>query len=299
MQERSEIRKSQIDRLFDKVRDHKFGPSYLLKVDLKHLCGLKDQIVRFNFPVTALVGINGSGKTTILGAAAIAYKSVQPRKYFTQGGVLDNDMKNWEVTYELIDRKERPKDVIHRSAKFKAQKWRRDPLDRAVLDFGVNRTVPPIERKEFSQYAKNDFHPPKDRPKLNSEIVRWVAHIIGKDVSNYTDISFRADGRITLLSGETSEGVGYSEFHFGAGESSVIRMLYGIESLPEGSLVLVEEVENGLHPVAVQRLVEYFIEIAEKKAFKLFLLRILTKRCILCRDTRYGPVPRARYYKEN
>lgn len=60
-------------------------------------------------------------------------------------------------------------------------------------------------------------------------------------------------------------GARYSEFNFGSGEASVIRMVADIESLPDHSLVLIEEIENGLHPLAVQRMVEYLIDVARRK----------------------------------
>ena len=60
-------------------------------------------------------------------------------------------------------------------------------------------------------------------------------------------------------------GAKYSEFNFGAGEASVIHMVADIESQNNGSLVLIEEIENGLHPLAVHRMVEYLIEVAKRK----------------------------------
>jgi len=60
-------------------------------------------------------------------------------------------------------------------------------------------------------------------------------------------------------------GQSYSEFHFGAGESSIIRIVSAIENMPENSLILIEELENGLHPVALRRLVEYLIASASRK----------------------------------
>jgi hypothetical protein len=68
-----------------------------------------------------------------------------------------------------------------------------------------------------------------------------------------------------LLTGKTKSGSGYSEFHFGAGEASVIRMVAEIELADEQSMVLIEEIENGLHPVATVRMVEYLIDAAERK----------------------------------
>jgi hypothetical protein len=38
-----------------------------------------------------------------------------------------------------------------------------------------------------------------------------------------------------------------------------------IEDAPEGCLVLIEEIENGLHPVAVRRMVEYLIMAAKRR----------------------------------
>lgn len=45
---------------------------------LKRVPGFTDRVVSFDFPVTALVGPNGGGKTMILGAAGLAYKTVPP-----------------------------------------------------------------------------------------------------------------------------------------------------------------------------------------------------------------------------
>ena len=42
-------------------------------------------------------------------------------------------------------------------------------------------------------------------------------------------------------------------------------MVFEIESLPDNSLILIEEIENGLHPIATIRMVEYLIDIALRK----------------------------------
>lgn len=57
----------------------------------------------------------------------------------------------------------------------------------------------------------------------------------------------------------------YSQFHFGAGEASVIEMVSKIEDASDGAMVLIEELENGLHPLAVEKMVEYLFEVAKRK----------------------------------
>ena len=41
-----------------------------------------------------------------------------------------------------------------------------------------------------------------------------------------------------------------------------------IKSLPQNALVLIEEIENGLHPVAVRRMVEYLIDVANRRSIQ-------------------------------
>lgn len=61
---KSQIRPSTINELFEKVLRRSYG-QYLLKVQLTKVRGFEDQGVTFDFPVTALIGPNGGGKTTI------------------------------------------------------------------------------------------------------------------------------------------------------------------------------------------------------------------------------------------
>jgi predicted ATPase len=57
----------------------------------------------------------------------------------------------------------------------------------------------------------------------------------------------------------------FSQFHFGAGEASVIEMVLQIEEADDQSLILVEEIENGLHPIATEKMVDYLMDVAKRK----------------------------------
>ena len=132
--------------------------------------------------------------------------------------------------------------------------------------FNVSRTVPANERSELLRCASGSFEVPEEAVKtFEPALQRAIARILGKDVSGFRQLNVDATGRVTLLTGATSSGTSYSEFHFGAGEFSIIRMLAKIESAPDQTLILIEEIENGLHPVATVHLVEYLIEVAERK----------------------------------
>jgi predicted ATPase len=263
---KSQVRDGTIKNLGEKVSKRKYG-KYLVRARMIRLRGFEDRSVSFDFPVTALVGPNGGGKTTVLGAAAIAYEQVPPRQFFAKSGKFDESMLNWRVEYELIDRDVNKADSFKRTASFSSMKWSRGAEKRDVAVFGVARTVPASERKELQRCATNTFAVDPDRvDAIQGDVIKEVGRILGKDISKYSHIRVDNAGKVSLLTGATNNGVAYSEFHFGAGESSVIRMVMKIESLGDNSLILIEEIENGLHPVATVRMVEYLIEVAERKS---------------------------------
>ena len=107
-------------------------------------------------------------------------------------------------------------------------------------------------------------HRPPLEP-LENTVATQVEHILGKSVAEYRVTNYGWDD--TFLVGRTGANK-FSEFHFGAGESSIIRMITRIEKAPENSLILIEEIENGLHPVATRRMVEYLIDVADRRSIQ-------------------------------
>jgi predicted ATPase len=268
MKYQSEIRDSQINQLTEKVERGSYG-KYLKKVRLNPIRGFRDDTISFDFPVTAIIGPNGGGKTTVLGAAGCAYISVKPSRFFAKSGRLDDSMQNWKINYELIDKELNPRDSINKSSKFTNYKWSREHLSRNVAIFGVSRTVPASERPEFSKCASNRFSFSLDRIfELEQSVILASQKILGKDLAGYSRITVDNFGKVTLLTGVTANGTQFSEFHFGAGESSIIKMIFEIENLPTNSLILIEEIENGLHPIATIRMVEYLLDVALRKSIQ-------------------------------
>jgi predicted ATP-dependent endonuclease of OLD family len=206
----SEIRTSQINQLFEKVQKKNYG-KYLLKININKARSFQEKSIIFDFPVTAVVGINGGGKTTILGAAACAYKTIKPSLFFAKSGRFDSSMQKWKFEYEVIDKQLKPSDVVKRSATFKESKWSREALDRQVIVFGVSRTVPANERSELKKCSSKSFTiEPDNIVSISSDVVKAVASILDKDISEFNFLRVDNRGKITLLTGQTISGELYS-----------------------------------------------------------------------------------------
>jgi predicted ATPase len=188
----SEIRPSQINELIEKVQNNNYG-KFLKKVTITAR-SFQDKSIVFNFPVTAIVGINGGGKTTVLGAAACAYKTIKPSLFFTKSGRFDSSMQNWKFEYELIDKKIKPSDAFRRSAKFTHSRWSRSGLEREVAVFGVSRTVPANERPELNRCASQKFDvSPENIDKINSGVAKAVASILDRRMTTIRELKGHID----------------------------------------------------------------------------------------------------------
>lgn len=264
---KTEIRDSIISALAERVRKRKYT-KYLTGMRLVKLRGFTNCEIRFDFPVTALIGPNGAGKTTILGAAGLIYDSVPPRRFFAKSGTYDDSMRGWRIEYELIDRdKSGAITAVSRTASYLRAKWNRDAVKRAVVISGIGRTLPASERKDTYRFIGSDFKGVREVA-FPVEVIQAVEHILGKDAANYLQVDADNDGKSSIYAvrGSDLTGDSYSEFHFGAGEASIIRIVASVETAPDDSLLLIEEIENGLHPVATRRLVEYLIDVARRKS---------------------------------
>lgn len=175
-------------------------------------------------------------------------------------------MQDWRVGYELIDRDQQEASSTSRTASYLRAKWNRDAVQRRVVIFGVARTLPASERKELARCISGKFAGVTEEA-FGANVVDAVEKILGKKAANYLRIDADKAGKVSIYAARgTSTDDTYSEFHFGAGEASVIRIVAQIENADEESLILIEEIENGLHPVATRRLVEYLIDIARRKS---------------------------------
>lgn len=82
-------------------------PKFIEEIEINGLRGWKGEKVTFQFPVTAICGENGSGKSTVLKAAACAYRAEEEEKYKTYNpgdffrNTIWDDIRNVVIKYKI------------------------------------------------------------------------------------------------------------------------------------------------------------------------------------------------------
>lgn len=238
------------------------------------LRGIRKLEIQFKYPLSVICGRNGSGKTTILAIAALGYHTVEghfPRgahlstqsqrvsAYYTFRdfffkGPTDPDITGVSISWKYANRD--PISMTKRSEKW--MHYERRPA-RAVHYLGVVRALPAIEQSVL----RSHFHSGRDiteRVQLNADSLRRLSEIMGRTYRAADELYSRNYNLRTCASMSP-----YSSFNMGAGEDILIDLLGVFQSVPNGSLIIIEEIELGLHPQALSRLAQHIQEIIFQK----------------------------------
>ncbi len=260
------------------ARAGRFGNA-LRSVSAKGIRGLSATI-DFPWPVIALGGVNGSGKTTVLQLASAAYtRANSGQRYYTLGRwvgpaitaadeapPIANDA---EVAYQFWD------DTPSVSVAYTPNRtrWgypRRGNPERNVSFIGIADYAPRIERVDRTHQNRSRLEV-RDTTRLSPLVTQSIGKILGRpyvaaDVFTVSAAEAAWTDEIPRL---TRDGVSYTESHMGAGEQKVVRLVHRLEEVPGRSLILLEEPELTLHPNAQAGLAWYLMNLARRKGHQI------------------------------
>ena len=140
-------------------------------------------------------------------------------------------------------------------------KWNnyRSRVNRNVLYFGIQRVVPHYERSAHKSYRSRFI--PGD---LVEDTRRQIASIASRIFERkYSDFDSYEHFKYTLPQVST-ERFKYSGFNMGAGETSVFDILVALFQSGPGTLIVIDEIELGLHETAQRRFVDELKELCVK-----------------------------------
>lgn len=248
-----------LNKLWEQLQAKKLHmPHFLNGLRLAGLRGIQNLEVLFDYPLTVVAGGNASGKSTVLFAAACAYqvpgagaREYSPAALFPdynpkQGAYADTQ-ESATLEYEY--------GAPHRGVSMRWQRktrgrWRRDFFgrrgaqqpQRPVYLRTLSSLSNPAEVRGLLQLARQK-NAPAETP-LNAEQIDFAERMLPFE---YASVTRLAANKKNLLFAEQRGGAAYSEFHMAAGERAILRLAQDIAQMKH-ALVLIDEVESGMHP---------------------------------------------------
>ena len=130
---------------------------------------------------------------------------------------------------------------------------------RNVIYLGIQRVVPHYERTTHKSY-RSYFADQALNETLRQRICSIASRIIGK---TYTTFERHSHSKYVLPIAECGD-VRYSGFNMGAGETAVFEILVSLLESGRGSLLIIDELELGLHEEAQVRLIHELKELCKE-----------------------------------
>jgi len=243
-----------------------------------HIQGFRchhNTVIDIKCPITAFCGLNGTGKSTILQLVAVCCKNINGRSFYLRDffvvGTLDPSpyQSNARVVYRFWQEDRTQKQLTLSRSLMRWSGYARRPK-KSIFFAGVGVFLPKIEKRDFSVYQA-----PKLKLDSKEEIANQIksasCKILGRQFDEMHSCHVSCGHRTSDVLMVSRGGVSYSEAHMGFGEGRASYLVATLETLPDKSLVLIEEPETSLHPSAQHELGKFLMDVSIRKGHQVFL----------------------------
>lgn len=239
--------------------------------------GLHPSKVEFKYSITAIAGVNGSGKSTLLALVSCAFHNTSSfvpfgknSHYYTysdffvfapeeKGLVSQIEIRSNYLTGITSKSPEvQGEDIRKKDSNGKWNKYSTRP-ERVVSFLGINRILPPSEDSKYRAYRSNFKVKPLSND-IKQELINSLTTIFGQ---GYSDIKLKEYKSCRLF--YVTNLNQYTGYNMGAGENAVLTLLYEILTAGDGALIVVDEIELGIHVSAQKKLIEVLKDLCKKR----------------------------------
>lgn len=230
----------------------------ITSINVKELKGLKNLNISFDKPLTAIMGVNGSGKSTIIHALACCFspESNWGEDWKFSYFFTPNPNASWKNSYFTLcfDIEENSglkndERIYHKDADRWAPRYANRPT-RDTIYLGIDSCLPEIEILSSTSritYSTNSLH-----DKVSYKVISDAGIILNKD---YFELTSNKTSNRSLIGVKTHSGLAYSSLSMGSGEQRVFKILEALYKAPVYSMILIDEIDLLLHPSALFKLI--------------------------------------------
>lgn len=245
-------------------------PKRLESLQIRGIRGWAGQHFFFRYPIMALTGENGSGKSTVLQCAAAVYESQPPA--YRRGFASDffpqtpwDHLSEVEIRYTIRQGPNESTGTIRKPT----ERWLGNPdrPKRPVEYVDLSRIQPVSARVGYMKIASATNEEESFTPFTDIRLKR-LSGIMGRRY-DLAKMALTRDDPSRPVPVIVHHGQEFSGFHQGAGEITITELLE--RDLPQYSLVLIDEIESSLHPRAQRRLIRDLAEICRENELQVIL----------------------------
>ncbi|WP_066273195.1 ATP-dependent nuclease [Hydrogenophaga palleronii] len=256
-----------------------FGPA----LDSVKICGFRgiaDLTVQFQFPITAISGLNGAGKSTVgqlcLGAYRKPTTVTDTRRFYVRdffpASAADptpfGPTSSVVFEYNTTDPNNPQTLTVARAAK-EWSGYKRQP-ERSCYYIGFTIYIPKVEQRDLSIYRGAQVALGPQRP-IPQDVRQRVGRILGQqyDALHFQGITHgQRHGELGIAQ---RFGAQYSENNMGFGEGRTLYLVDLMENSPVQSLFVIEEPETSLHGNAQHELAKYLLDVCNRRHHQIVL----------------------------
>ena len=250
----------------------------------------EDSELNFTFPLTVIVGKNGSGKTTVMKAIKLLSGKKIPQDEFFETVIDDGGFQNADISYRLDGQ------VLHYKW-IRQNEWGKEggipdkfnvtyiqtktmvgAIDKSFLYDDIGKNTARIQKVEYvikqSKKLKQNSRSISERKQrhfLSSNAIEVVNYILQGNVKSIEVVRHKYYSGTWGTSIIFNDGNQYSEYNAGSGEFVIASMVDQIQSVPAESVLLLDEPEVSLHPGTQKRLICYILEVIKKKKIQVII----------------------------
>ena len=232
----------------------------LVEVRITNLRGIENLRFPFDYPVSVLAGPNGSGKSTVLFACACAYRvpgrragDFAPSRLFPnftsrQPAVRSDPPQQTELEFHYLHRGNRRFMTWRRGKSWSRKGDGNSQPERQVYLRTLANLTSPAEVRSILQLGRKHVR----TETISPELLLFAHRVLPWRYHNLDLISGQSSRDLLFAEIDDEHETRYSEFHMSSGERTIVRISKDISRL-ENALVLIDEVDTGLHPYTQQQ----------------------------------------------